>query len=222
VGYTLIVGTLLVMILLTSVDTALRPIITKTAAYQSRILATDIVNGAIEHALTDENVTYDKLVHLNYGENGQIAGIETDVVSVNRMKSRAALEINEALREMGERKLAVAAGTLSGVQMLYGRGPDVNVISRPKGFADVRVASEFKSAGINQTLHKIIITVSVDVSAIIPGYTASTTAETEFIAAETVIVGVVPEAYTYIVSVPDNVVDNVNDFGSMSHYEANN
>ena len=52
-------------------------------------------------------------------------------------------------------------------------------------------------AGINQTKHQIVLHVEVVVSILMPGYTTSTTVESSLAVAETVIVGSVPETYTY-------------------------
>ena len=53
----------------------------------------------------------------------------------------------------------------------------------------------FTSAGINQTLHQVMLEVSVQVKLHLPGGTTETLVEAQVCAAETVIVGQVPGAY---------------------------
>ena len=94
---------------------------------------------------------------------------------------------------MEEQQIAIALGTLSGVQLLSGRGPDVHLRVEPAGYLTSEVENRFESAGINQTRHQIMLLLDMRVMAIIPGYTTSTEIHTEYCLAETVIVGTVPD-----------------------------
>ena len=53
----------------------------------------------------------------------------------------------------------------------------------------------FTSAGINQTLHRIMLNVRVECTLLIPGGTVDTAVEAQVCAAETLLVGQVPDAY---------------------------
>ena len=61
--------------------------------------------------------------------------------------------------------------------------------------SDATFSSHFSQAGINQTLHKLTMEVSVDVAVLVLGRTESFTVTSEVVVAETVIVGAVPETY---------------------------
>ena len=63
---------------------------------------------------------------------------------------------------------------------------------------------EFKSAGINQTLHTVKVKIAVSGSLIVSGYHEPINVSTSVIAAQTVIVGNSPDAFT-------NVIENEND-----------
>lgn len=198
-------------------DMRIRPIITKTSSYQARILAEGIINAAIADTIADENLLYSDLVHITYGENGGISSIEGDMRMINRLKSRAALLINERIKQIEQHNMGIALGTAVGIHMFYGRGPVIPFRAAPKGYAATNIASSFESAGINQTLHRIIMTVSADISAVVPGYTSSVSVTTDFVVAETVIVGTVPEAYTNVVNIPEELVGDINDFGANDY-----
>ena len=53
----------------------------------------------------------------------------------------------------------------------------------------------FTSAGINQTLHQVMLHIRVECTLLIPGGTVDTAVETRVCAAETLLVGQVPDAY---------------------------
>ena len=68
------------------------------------------------------------------------------------------------------------------------------------GSSSARFENEFTEAGINQTKHRIILYVDVSVSILLPGFSAYTKVSNAFAVAETVIVGSVPDTYTYFSS----------------------
>ena len=55
--------------------------------------------------------------------------------------------------------------------------------------------NEFISVGINQTMHKIYIDATIDLSVMVPGYESVVSVSTTVLIAETVIVGKVPDTY---------------------------
>ena len=74
-------------------------------------------------------------------------------------------------------------------------GPKLDVEVQFGGCAVTDIISEFKSAGINQTCHRILVNVSVNIYVYEFGKNLTDTVECECCIAETVIVGAVPEAY---------------------------
>jgi len=180
-------------------DIRVRPIIKKAGGYQCQVIATRIINQAVHNELENGRYDYMSLVLLTFDETGNITSIQSNMVNINRLKTRVSEYINEDMAKIDSRDLKIPVGTISGINLLYGRGPAVPVQLTPRGYAGINLVSKFSSAGINQTHHQIIMTVSVDISAIIPGYTTSVTVDTEFIVAETIIVGYIPESYTHII-----------------------
>ena len=61
--------------------------------------------------------------------------------------------------------------------------------------SDAVFASDFSQAGINQTLHRLNMQVSIDVAVLVLGQASSFTVTSEVVVAETVIVGEVPDTF---------------------------
>ncbi|MCL1904144.1 MAG: sporulation protein YunB [Oscillospiraceae bacterium] len=198
-GYRLIATGLVLIIFIVLADIRLRPIIQKAGEYQSRVVALRIINQAVQDELQAQEYNYTDLVELSRDAAGNIISIESNMAGINRLKARVSQTINEGMGSIGQSELKIPIGTVSGINVLYGRGPAIPVKLSPRGFASVNLVSKFTQAGINQTLHQITLNVSSDISAIIPGYTASVNVETEFIITQTVIVGTVPESYAHII-----------------------
>ena len=196
------------------VDIRVRPIIEKTTSYESKILATRIINDAVCEQLSREETDYSSLITISYNENNSISSIESNMVSINRIKADITKSVNDSLSELDENDLNISLGTVSGFQMFYNQGPLIPVKVEPEGYVETELISSFESAGINQTLHRILIEIKVDISAIIPGYTSSAQIDTCFVVAETVIVGNVPNTYTHVITGNEDLISRINDYGA--------
>lgn len=215
-GLKLIALALIIIGILVLIDLRVRPIIEKTTSYQSKILATRIINDAVYGELENEDLGYDELVTVFYNDSGVISSIESNMVNINRLKAKLTKKVNDELEHLDAHNLSISLGTISGFSSFYNQGPLIPVTVRPEGYVETSLISVFESAGINQTLHRILIEINVDVSAIIPGYTASAEVKTQFVAAETVIVGNVPEGYTHVISGGEDLMGIINDYGVTS------
>ena len=85
----------------------------------------------------------------------------------------------------------------SGSAFLAGRGPKMPVRMQSTGSCSARFENQFSQAGINQTTHQILLCVDVSVSILLPGFRTGTQVANSYAVAETVIVGDVPDTYTY-------------------------
>ena len=117
-----------------------------------------------------------------------------------------------AARVVSARELSIPIGTLTGSALLAGRGPRISVRMESVGSSSARFENRFDSAGINQTNHQIALEVDVSVSILLPGFTTATTVSTAVTVAETVIVGSVPETYTYFSTTPDTYEEDLKDY----------
>lgn len=216
-GKRLIAVAMILLGLIFLVDLRIRPIIEKTTAYQSKMLATSIINQAVYEEISSEKFDYASLVTVVYDENKQVSSIESNMVNINRLKALITQNINDAIKSIGKHKLGFSAGTVTGFHMLYDKGPEITFTVRPEGYVETTLLSVFSDAGINQTLHRIVLEVKTTVSAIIPGYTNSVEVSSQFVIAETIIVGDVPDAYTHVISGCSDLIGNINDYDANQY-----
>ena len=59
-------------------------------------------------------------------------------------------------------------GTVSGMYVFSGRGPNLKIKVIPKGIVKPILKSEFTPAGINQTRHRILIDIGIQLQIIMP------------------------------------------------------
>lgn len=196
VRFIMAVTTLLLAILVVWGDMMLRPVLNRALSYQSRLIATGIIADCTYNVINQEGIAYNDLVTVTTLENNEVSSITTNVAAVNAIKSRIVNTITKELNNRSGQRYSIPLGTLTGSDYLMDRGPTVEFTVSPMGFADGKVTSRFTSAGINQTCHQLVLDIEVDITTLIPLHNANTVIHTNYILAETVIAGRVPQFYS--------------------------
>lgn len=187
------------VIFLIGFDLWIKPTLERAAFYQCEQIADRAVSRAICSHMTDARENSAALVSFLYDENGKISALQTDPVGINRLKAMVTEFINTEISASEAETVSISLGTLTGISYLYGRGDDLVFTVKPIGATQTRLRCSFEHAGINQTMHSIILEVSTVLSPLIPGFTESTTVTTEFILAQTVLIGEVPDTFSNII-----------------------
>ncbi|MDQ2086939.1 sporulation protein YunB [Herbivorax sp. ANBcel31] len=157
-----------------------------------------IINNSVARAVYDnfpEEIDYEEIVKINKDEFKKINSIQTDVGKLNRIFSEVTLDIQEQLDSIGDEKIGIPVGVVTGNSIFSARGPRVNIKIIPAGSVETDFRSEFVSAGINQTKHRIYFLVETKVGIAVPFTEQTTKVTTSIPIAETVIVGDVPQYY---------------------------
>ncbi len=140
------------------------------------------------------------LVELMKDAAGQVTAAVTDVGRVSRLQAALAGDVIAALTAPAAANLGVPLGNLLPSPFFSGLGPRVPIRILSVSEVEVKLLSRFTSAGINQTLHRLILTLSARVRVLIPTGTVTAMVYADVPAAETVIVGRVPDSYMYFES----------------------
>lgn len=74
-------------------------------------------------------------------------------------------------------------------------GPDIKIKMSTDGTVETDLKSEFKEAGINQTLHRIYLEVKCNVNILTPYNTINETIVNQVLLVEGVIIGNIPNTY---------------------------
>lgn len=181
--------------LFAAVDSQLRPVVETMAQYQCRVVSVIAINEAVMDELEKMGDVPHRLVHLEKNVDGTVSNVELDSVEMNRLKARLTEAVSNRLTGLENQDVAIPLGTLLGWQLLAGRGPDIHLQIVPASFVESEVVDTLESAGINQTQHRVCIRFTVEMSAILPGYSTSVDVTDEVCVAQTLIVGQVPEFY---------------------------
>lgn len=197
-------------------DLGIRPMVRASAASQTQIAVNRMIQRAVLEVLEEDGLRYQSFVSLQQNLNGETTALTTDTVLINRLQGELLEKILQTLQETRQITLQLPLGSLTGSQFLAGRGPLVTLRLRPVGIVKTKIVNQFDEAGINQTRHRIQLQVTVDMLSLLPGYRISSQAQSNIILAETIIVGLVPDAYTEVYGGTDDLVGMIQDYGALA------
>lgn len=179
------------------VNSKLNPILTDTALSRVRNIATRAINESVSEKIAEGTIDYDKLIYFEKNTSGEITALKTNMVEVNKVKSELINLVMGKISDTNVSDLAIPIGNLMFGDFFSGRGPSIPIKIVSINTANASFSNQFSEAGINQTRHQIYMTLEVEVTILLSGRTASTTVSSEVCIAETIIVGNVPQNYTY-------------------------
>ena len=183
------------------VNANLRPVLEGLAEARVQSVAAKAMNDAILDKLA-ANEGYDALIRV-YADDMGVYLLQANNSKLNLLAAECANAAQQRITELGEQGVSIPVGTVSGVPLFAGKGPSIRLSFTPAGAVRSSFESEFRSAGINQTLHRINLKLTASVRVILPGQSHSLTVDAEAPIAENVIVGDVPDAYTNVANEED-------------------
>lgn len=170
-------------------------VITTLAQTQVKNATSDLINDSIDRQITDGTIQYDRMVYFEKDLNGKITALKTNMSEVNRLKTDLLNRINDEILAMDADHLGIPIGSLILPEFFGGKGPGIPVQILTIRNSEADFFSEFSQAGINQTLQKLNMQVSVDVAVLVLGKVNDFTVSSQVVIAETIIVGQVPEMF---------------------------
>ena len=172
-----------------------RTVIRELAETQVRNTTSDLTNDAIAKQIADGKIAYDRIVYFEKDLDGRITALKTNMTEVNRLKTDILNIINDEILALDHSDIGVPLGSLILPEFFSGKGPAIPVHILSIRNSDATFTSHFSQAGINQTLHQVIMEVSIDVAVLVLGRTTAFSMTSEVVVAETVIVGDVPDTF---------------------------
>ena len=158
----------------------------------------NIVNEVINQAVNREveKLLYQDIVSYIYNEQGEIVLIQPNIGYINKFTTQLSLAIQKELQGISRETVSVPISRILGIDLLAAYGPELKMRIIPAGYTvPPRLVDSFSSAGINQTRHKIYLTLSARVKLIVPFKSRSIDVQADVPVTEVVILGRVPKVY---------------------------
>ena len=172
-----------------------RDVIADLARTQVMNTTSDLTNDAIGRQIDLGNITYDRIVYFEKDLSGKITALKTNMSEANRLRAEILNLINQEILALDSADIGIPLGSLFLPEFLSGKGPVIPVRILSIRNSDAKFTSQFSQAGINQTLHRLNMEITIDVAVLVLGETNSYTVSNQVVVAETVIVGDVPQTF---------------------------
>lgn len=185
----IILATMIVLVL----NKVIYPLFSKKSIYKAKVIVTQVSNEETENIM--KNYTYKDLVHIEEDSDGNVTFLESNVVLINQIKANIVTNIQKRFAESKDTNIEIRAGALTGSRLISNMGPKIKIKVVPSGTISSTLETEFYSVGVNQSLHRIFLSINCTVSILSPFETVSQSIESKILLSESVIVGNTPENY---------------------------
>lgn len=174
------------------------PIVERAAVLKVENDAAGVINNAIESVIADGKVDYNQLIFLDKDGAGNVTALKTNMAAVNQLKFEILDTVSDNILELSSEKITIPAGSVFLPELFSGWGPDIPIRLVALRASNAQFESQFSAAGINQTRHQILVSVSVDITIMTPAGTCEVPVVSNAVVAETIIVGAVPETFVAV------------------------
>lgn len=196
----------------------MRPVIISYGLNTAKKIIINSANQAVINVLKNNDIEYNDIVTLARDDLGEVTSLETNIVKINTLKSEINGELTKIISKSEYYEFSIPLGTFLSNEYTNGYGPRLKFRMQVSAVSEIDFSHQFTSAGINQVLHIIIIKMHITGSLVSTGKAKSFTTDTSAIAAQTVIVGTVPDAFTQVVeNEGDNLAGLINDYGAQAN-----
>ena len=117
---------------------------------------------------------------------------------VAKLKSEVLAFLDEEISNMDDEALSVPVGSLLFPTFFAGRGFSIPVRVLALNSTNADFYSSIESVGINQSVQQIRITFTISLSFLTPVGISDTDVTSDVLAAQTILLGDVPESYRYL------------------------
>ena len=191
----LITAILLLIFFFNLCNAKIRPVITAVATTGVSNAVTAAINEAVWKGIAQQHLSYADMVETETDASGRISVLTSNLEQANRLRTEILTLVLEEVSTLSSKDFSIPIGNLTEVDLFSGRGPSITVRVLSVGTVNAAFDHTFVSAGVNQTLHQIMLTIDVTVQLLLPGQTMELPVSTEVCIAETIIVGEVPNTY---------------------------
>ena len=170
------------------------PIIKTYCSAKVNSLTEQALNVAVSNVI-NTTVNYDSIMNISYTQNGEISYISANQYIINTISREIIKDANERIKSIDEDYINIPIGTLSGIAIFNGRGLRIKLSASPVAIIGSSFDSNFINVGINNTLHKIYLTLNARVDMNLPIKRQTINVKQQVLLCESVIVGKVPNVY---------------------------
>lgn len=167
--------------------------------YAARNAASAAATSGVEKSLDNDRVRYADLIKFGRDKNGNIVSVTTDAYYLNKIGNSIGDEIDKRINRMRSYVIKIPFSVIFNEQLINGRGPKMPLIFVMTGITTTDFENEFTAAGVNQTHHRIMMNITVNTYVVHSGSVTVVPYQTNVCIAESIVVGITPQAFAEII-----------------------
>ena len=193
---TLLIAILVFFVAVKGLERKSLPMIEVVAVKQTQNTVTEILEQAVSDDTQEQGIRYDDLILVERDEQGKITALTSNMQVMNQFRTQFVMEAVHRLEHIKVSDISVPLSSpFQSGAMVWLHGPQIRIKIMSVGTITASFRSEFKAAGVNQTIHRVWLEILAPVSILLPGKTVEVPVESNICMAETIIVGPVPDTY---------------------------
>ncbi len=156
--------------------------------------ASSAITDAVSEEICNSGVDYSKIMVLDKDVNGNITALQTNMPLMNSLKFSCMDILGELLVGIDLTEVSLPIGSIILPEFFAGSGPKLPIHVLSLNTTEGEFISSFSDAGMNQTIHQIILQVRVNLTILTPSGTQEIEVSSDVPVAQTIIVGTVPNS----------------------------
>lgn len=168
-------------------------------SYATRNAASAATTAGVENSLDTDKVRYADLIKFGRDQSGNIVSVTTDAYYLNKIGNNIGDEIDKHINQMKSYIIKIPFSVLFSEQLINGRGPKMPLVFVMTGITTTDFENEFTAAGVNQTHHRIMMSITVNTYVIHSGNVTVVPYKTNVCIAESIVVGITPQTFAEII-----------------------
>lgn len=168
-------------------------------SYAARNAASAATTAGVENSLDTDKARYADLIKFGRDQSGNIVSVTTDAYYLNKIGNNIGDEIDKHINQMKSYIIKIPFSVLFSEQLINGRGPKMPLVFVMTGITTTDFENEFTAAGVNQTHHRIMMSITVNTYVIHSGNVTVVPYKTNVCIAESIVVGITPQTFAEII-----------------------
>lgn len=197
---------IIAIIVFYTIINAIYPIFEMQCSNKAKEISTILSNDIATEIM--KKYEYKDLSTIEKDKDGNITLIKANIIPINEIISEIPVRLQQSLKENKISEFYIRLGSFTGIKLISGLGPNIKIKISSIGDIETTLKSQFLSAGINQTIHRIYLEIKCNVTILTPINTITEGIVNQVLLAEAVIVGTVPNSYYNLEGMnKDNAID---------------
>ncbi len=173
----------------------LRPKIIRISQRFAENEVSNLIDTEVKRLMHEEFLNYDEIAVINRDSSGRVTSVTANSVLINKFANDIDIAIGDRIDDSDLMENKIYLSSLLGFDILSGMGPKIPVRFQPVSVTNADITHTFEEAGINQTIHTIHLNITVEIEILMPFAYSRIDVVSNMPLSQTLIVGVVPDAY---------------------------